>query len=95
MEELKIRIFELEKNKVNSSETISKLEADVKFVEQQWAKSTYEIKENILAQCQVICMDVDFHDVGLDKCVVDGRIKIAPLKEEKGDENPTTPPAEV
>ena len=65
---------------------ISKLKAEVSYIEQQWGKSAFEIKENnILAQCQVICLEVDFSKVGLDKHVVDGHIKV--VLDDKGEEN--------
>ena len=52
----------------------------MKFVEQQWEKSAYELKDNILAQCQVICLEADFSEVSLDKHVKDGWIEIACLQ---------------
>ena len=58
-------------------------------MEQQWKESAYKIKDNILAQCQVICPDADFSEISLDKHVVDGRIEVTPINEEGGsDENP-------
>ena len=57
-------------------------------VEQLWAKSAEEIKESLLEQCQVIFLDADFSEVGLDKIVVDSRIVIAPEEDNEGAENP-------
>ena len=67
------------------------MKADIKFIEGQQEKSAYKIKDNILAQCQVICPKVDFSKVDLNKHVKDGCIEIAPLKEEGDEENPSTP----
>ena len=70
-----------------------RLKADVDFIEQQWRESAFEIKANILAQCQVICPEADFGEVGLDKHVVDGRIEVSPISEDDGDnpgDEPTT-----
>lgn len=50
-------------------------------------KSSIKIKESILAQAQVICLGVDFSEVGLDKHVMDGRIMDIP-EEEDGEANP-------
>ena len=63
---------------------VSKLKAEVEYIEQQWEKSTFEIKKNILVQCQVICLDADFGKVGLDKHVVNGRIEVVLDDEEEG-----------
>ena len=46
-----------------------------------------------MAQCQVICLEADFGEVGLDKHVVDGRIEVAPLEEGGNDREPSTPVA--
>lgn len=43
--------MELEKVQVDSFEMVSKLKAKVEYIERQWEKLTFEIKENILAQC--------------------------------------------
>ena len=51
----------------------------------------YEIKDNILAQCQVICPEANFGEVGLDKHVKDGCIEISPFEDEENDKEPFTP----
>ena len=65
---------------------MSKLKADIKFIEQQWEKSAYKIKDNILAQCYVICPEANFSKVGLDKHAKDSRIEIAPPEDEENNE---------
>lgn len=75
-----IRVSEHEKANADSSRVISKLKVDIEFIEQQWERSAFEIKENIFEQCQVICPEADFGEVGLDKHVIDGRIEVAPLE---------------
>ena len=65
---------------------MSKLKADIKFIQQQWEKSTYKIKDNILAQCCVICPEANFSKVGLDKHVKDSCIEIPPEDEENNEE---------
>ena len=91
LEESKVRISKLEKDNASSSKMISKLEVDVKFIEQQWEKSAFEIKDNILAQCLVIFPYANFHEIGLDKCIIDSHIEVPPLEEENNDEEPTIP----
>ena len=66
----------------------TKVKAEVAHVEQLWAQSTHEIKNNFFEQCQVICLDANFSEVGLDKIVIDGRIKVAP---DEGDEGVGVP----
>ena len=59
----------------------------MKIIERQWEKSAYEIKDNILVQCQIICPIANFGEVNLDKHIKDGRIKMAPLANDgNGDE---------
>ena len=81
----------LEETNSKSSDKITKLKTDIKFIEAQWGKSVYEIKDNILAQYRVICPEVDFSEVDLDKHVKDGCIEISPLEEGKDEEEPSAP----
>ena len=74
LEESVSQITKLEK----SNDEITKLKADIKFIKQQWEKSAYEIKDNILAQCRVICPEADFGEISLDKHGKDGCIEVAP-----------------
>ena len=93
LEEARNRISELEKSNAGASGEIALLKAHIDFIENQQRKSAFEIKPNILAQCQVICSGADFGEVGLDKHVVDRRIEITPVSED-GDNlgnEPTTP----
>ena len=78
-------MLEFEKACANSSEAISKLKAEVKFIDDHWEKLAFEIKGNILAQCRVICSEADFSEVRLDKHVVSGCIEVAPDDDEEGD----------
>ena len=91
LEEFASRVFELEKGNSKASNEITKTKADIKFIEGQQEKSAYEIKDNILAPCQVTCLEVDFSKVDLNKHIKDGCIEIAPLEEEGDEENPSTP----
>ena len=81
------RISELEKSNAEAFDEIARLKADVEFIKQQWRDSAFEIKDNILAQCQVICPGAGFSEVSLEKRVVDWRIEVEPISEE-GDDNP-------
>ena len=90
MEEPATQITELEKSNVEASDEIAKLKADIKFTEQQWEKSAYEIMVNILAQCCVICPEANFGEVGHDKHVKDGCIEIASPEDERNDKVPST-----
>ena len=81
---------ELKEANTKASNEITKLKADIKFIERQWEKSTFEIKDNILVQCRIICPEADFGKVGLDKHVKDGCIEIAVLEEEGNDKEPST-----
>ena len=63
-------------------------------VEQLWAQSTYEIKHNLLKQCQVICLDADFSKVGLDKIVINGHIEIALDDDDDGLAYPESDPTD-
>ena len=99
LEEPRNIIFELEKSNAGASYEIARLKADIDFIEQQWRVSVFEIKANILAQCQVICPEADFGEVGLDKHVVDEHIEVAPINEDDGHshnprDEPTTPIAD-
>ena len=82
LEKAKSKISKLEKLNAEASDEITRLKADVGFIEQQWRESAFEIKDNILAQCQVICPGADFSEVGLNKHVIDRRIEVAPISEE-------------
>ena len=53
------------------------MKVEVKYVVEQWGKSAFEIKNNILEQCCVICPGANFSEVGLDNYVVDGCIEVA------------------
>ena len=64
------------------SKKITKLKAKIKYIEDQWAKSAFEIKENILAQAKVICPSANFSEVGLYCHVLDGRIEDVPIDED-------------
>ena len=96
LEELRVRLSELEKAHVDSSKVISKLKAEVKYIEEQWQKSAFKIKGNILAQSQVICLEANFSEVRLDKHVVDGRIEVIPDDDDEGGlgSEPTNPAAD-
>ena len=93
LDESTSQISNLEETNFEAFDEINKLRADVKFIERQWEKSAYEIKDNIVAQCQVICLEADFGEVDLDKHVVDGCIEVAPLEEGGNDREPSTPVA--
>ena len=81
---------ELEKAHTDLS-VVSKLKAKVKYIEDQWKKSAFEIEGNILAQCLVIYLEA----VGLDKHVVSERIEVAPDDNEEGDlESPESKPTD-
>ena len=43
---------ELKKAYTNLTKKISNLKAEIKYIEEQWEKSSYKIKENILAQAE-------------------------------------------
>ena len=97
LEKAKNKISKLEKSNAEAFDEITGLKADVAFIEQQWRESAFEIKANILAYCQVICPEVDFGEVGLDKHIVDEHIEVAPISDD-GDDSPgnnlTTPTAD-
>ena len=78
LDELRGRILELEKERDASAIAVAKAEAKVAYMEQLWAESAHEIKNNLLDQCRVICLGADFSEVGLDNIVVDGCIEVAP-----------------
>ena len=78
-----VQLSELEKAYADSSEVVSKLKAEVKYIEEQWQKSIFKIKGNILAQCQAIFLEANFNDVKLDKHIVNGCIEVIPDDEEK------------
>ena len=52
LEELKGQLGELEKAYTNLTKKISNLKVEIKYIEEQWEKSAYEIKENILARAE-------------------------------------------
>ena len=91
LDESASQISDLEETNFKAFDEINKLRANVKFIERQWEKSAYEIEDNIMAQCQVICLETDFGEVSLDKHVVDGHIEVAPLEEGGNDREPSTP----
>ena len=93
LEESASRVSELEEANTKAFDEITKLKADTKFIEQQREKLAFKIKDNILAQCRVICLEADFGKVGLDQHVKNRSIEIAPLKEEGKDKEPSTPVA--
>ena len=68
----------LEKAYADSSEVVSKLKAEVKYIEDQWERSAFKIKENMLMQCQVICPEADFREVKLNKHIVNRNIEVTP-----------------
>ena len=74
--------MELEEAQTNSSKKIFDQKAELKYIEDQWAKSACEIKENILAQARVICPSANFSEVGLYCHVLDGRIEDVPIDED-------------
>ena len=74
--------MELEKIQVYSTKELSDLKAEIKYIESQWEKSAFRIKDNILAQALVICPTVDFNQVELHCHVADGRIKDVPEDED-------------
>ena len=73
--------MELEEAQTNSSKKIFDQKAEIKYIEDQWAKSAFEIKD-ILAQARVICPSTDFSEVGLYCHVLDGRIEDVPIDED-------------
>ena len=75
---LQDRISELEKDRDAAVEDAATAKVEVVHVERLWAQSAHEIKNNLLDQCQVICIDADFGEVGLDKIIVEGHIEVAP-----------------
>ena len=83
MDESMVQLSELEKAHADSSEVVSKLKAEVKYIKEQWHKSIFKIKGNILAQCQAIFLEANFNDVKLDKHIVDGCIKVIPDDDEE------------
>ena len=88
--------MELEKAYTEASNDASKLKAKVKYIKEQREKPAFEIKDNILAQCKVICLEVDFGEVKIDKYVMDGHIEVTPVDDdEEGDlEGPKFEPAD-
>ena len=76
-------MIKLEKAQANLAREISNLKAEVKHIKRQWERSAFEIKDNILAQAQVICPEADFSTVSLDKHVVNGHIEDVPKYEEE------------
>ena len=81
-------ILELEKACAESAKATNKAKAEVVHVEQLWAQSAHEILNNLLEQCQVICPDANFSEVGLDKIVIDGCIEVAPDDDNEGVRDP-------
>lgn len=71
------RVSELKEANKKAFDEISKMKAGIKFIDGQQEKSTYEIKDNILVKCQVICPEADFSEVGLNNHIKDGCIEIA------------------
>ena len=49
LEESRVWLFKLEKAHADSSKEVSKLKAEVKYIGEQWGKSTFEIKGKTLA----------------------------------------------
>ena len=95
MDELWGRISELDKARDGSAKATVEAKAEVAHVEQLWAQSAYEIKNNLLDQCRVICPDADFGEIRLDKIVADGRIEVVPDEGDEGVEVPESePPAD-
>ena len=84
LDELRSRISELEKERDVAAEAAAKAKAEVVHVEQLWAQSAHEIKNNLLDQCRVICPDADFGEVRLDKIIIKDRIKVAPDEDDEG-----------
>ena len=95
LEESRARMSELKKAHTNLSKVVSKLKGKVKYIEDQWERSAFKIKGNILAQCQVICPKVNFSKVGLDKHVVSEHIEVTPDDNEERDlESPESKPTD-
>ena len=90
----------LEKAQVDSAKKVFDLIVKIKFIQKQWAKSTIEIKESILAQARVICLRVDLSEIILDKHIVDGRIEVILEDNDDNDDgansefNPVNPEAD-
>ena len=84
LNELWGRISKLEKELDAAIEAAAKAKVEVVHVEQLWAQSVHEIKNNLLDQCRVICPDADFGEVRLDKIIVKDRIKVAPDEDDEG-----------
>ena len=82
LEQLKGQLEESEKVRTDSAKKISELKEEIKYVEDQWAKSATKIKENFLAQAKLICLEADFNDIELHLHVVDGRIVDIPVKDD-------------
>ena len=71
--------MELEKAQTRLSRKIFDVKAKIKYIEEQWVKSAYEIKENILAQVEVICPRADFSELRLHRMSWMGALKMSLL----------------
>ena len=68
------------------------MKAEIKCIEQQQEKSTFEIKDNILAQASIICPRADFSQVGLHHHVGNGWIEDIP-EDEDDEADPESDPS--
>lgn len=69
--------MELEKAQTRLSRKIFDVKAKIKYIEEQWVKSAYEIKENILAQVEVT--RADFSELRLHRMSWMGALKMSLL----------------
>ena len=94
LEEFNGRLEKLDKVQVNSTKEIFDLKAKIKYIEWQWEKFAFQIKDNILAQASVIYLGADFSHARLHRHVVDGRIEDVPEDEDDKD-NPELDPTNL